>query len=168
MPRTVPLTLRNSLFAQQTSDVAVVLIEATHSLLDSPIRVSSDPTEVLSNEPRYYGTVHDGNNYMFVWMSVMVPGEEEDSSPSTQIVLEDVEHQVGDLLRSFQTPATITLTLVSASAPDFIIQQWVDLKTVQAQGNAERCTLEISREPFTSEPSPAGRFSKRFFPGMHR
>jgi hypothetical protein len=115
-----------------------------------------------------WGTEFQGDNYLFVWMSAAVPGEEEDSSPGTKIVLEDVEHQVGDLLRSFSTPATITLTLISAAAPDIIIRQWIDLRTIQAQGDAERCTVEISREPFNGEPSPLGRFTKGYFPGMHR
>jgi hypothetical protein len=125
-------------------------------------------TQYETDPTLLWGTEFQGDNYLFVWMSAAVPGEEEDSSPGTKIVLEDVEHQVGDLLRSFSTPATVTLTLISAAAPDIIIRQWIDLKTIQAQGDAERCTVEISREPFNGEPSPLGRFTKRFFPGMHR
>lgn len=168
MPRIVPLTFRQAAYAEQTGEVAVVLVKATHPDLAAPIYLSSDPTERLTLEPLVYGTRSRGKDYLFVMMSALLPSEDEDTSPAMQLLFEDVENQTAGILRSFQTPATLTLTEVLASSPDIVQGEYVDLLTVSARGDASQCTLDISREWFISEPSPAGRFTKPFFPGLHR
>jgi hypothetical protein len=41
------------------------------------------------------------------------------------------------------------------------------LRTVRASYDVNSVSLDISREPFTSEPMPAGRMTASRFPGLH-
>jgi hypothetical protein len=169
MSRVLPITVRRALFDAETPDTALMLLTAAHVDLPTPIRVSSAPVKVLSMEPYLLGVTSRANDFTYVWMGEVVPGEEEDVSPNLQIVFEDVESQVGALLRSFQTPpALVTIEWVMASAPNIVLWSWVDLETKSAQGGSTHCTLDISRDQFSDQPSPAGRFGKWDFPGLHR
>jgi hypothetical protein len=169
MPRVFPLTFREAIYAQESpEEVPIVLVEATHPDLPSPARLSSDPTTRISLDPLVYGTIHMGDQYLWVLMTAILPSEDEESTPALQLNFEDVEGQVGDVLRSFQYPATIKLMLVSSKSLDTPLEVFTDLQTVKSEGDAHQCTLDISREWFIAEPSPAHRFTKPLFPGLHR
>ena len=73
-----------------------------------------------------------------------------------------------DQLRSILTPVMIDLTVVRAADPETPEAKFTGFRGVKATYDASQITLEISREPFTSEPWPAGRMTYERFPGLHR
>ena len=168
MSKYYSVTARTAFNAPVTEEVGVVLAKITHPSLDAPVYLSSDPTQRLSTEPLIYGTKHGGNDWLFVLMGAVVPDDQKDSPPSARLVFDNVEREVIDQLRSILTPVTIDLFVVMASDPEAVEAQYTGLKGVKASYSAGQITLDISREPFTSEPWPSGRMTYERFPGLHR
>ncbi|MFC5421946.1 DUF1833 family protein [Bosea eneae] len=164
----VSLNIRQALYAEQTGEVPVVLATITHPDLATPVRLSSDPTQRLSIEPLRYGTISNGETFEFVLMSAVLPDQQRGQSPRAALVFENVERDSVGLLRSITTPMRIRLDLVLASAPNVLEESYVDLRGMKAGYDADKITLDISREPFTSEPWPAGKATQARLPGLHR
>lgn len=167
MARSVSISARAALQYAQTDDVAVMLAIITHPTLTAPIFLSSDLTQRLSSDPLVFGTRHQKTDYPFVLMSAVLPDDQDKSPPKTTLVFENVSSDIVAALRSITSPATVELRVVLASTPDVIEAQFTNLRTVRATYDADRVSLDISREPFTSEPMPAGRMTASRFPGLH-
>ncbi len=167
MPR-LSLDARSKLQAQEQSDVPVVLVIITHELLDSPVYLSSDPTAELSSDPLIYGTRSRGIEYQFAMMSAVVPDDRERTPAAASLRFENVDADLATVARSVTTPASVTLRLVFASAPDAVEFEWSGMKVIKASGNADVVTLDLSREPITNEPFPAHYMTRNRFPGLFR
>lgn len=166
MAQSVSLTLRTAVQAAQTDEVAVLLVIITHPSLDAPAYLSSDPGERISADPLVYGTRHQGTVYPFVLMSAVLPDDQDKSPPKTTLVFENVDADMAKAIRAITSPADIELRVVLASTPDQIEARFTHLRAVRGTYDASQVSLDISREPFTSEPMPAGRMTPDRFPGL--
>jgi hypothetical protein len=175
MSRKISLNARRAHDAVGSKEVEVVLLHITHPETNQIIRLSTDPTDRISYSPPAYGTrstwmdanpADDDEAYLFILMSVLVPDDQEDSPPASQLVLEAVDNRIADVLRSTIQRATVHMALVLASTPDLVEQEWRNFRLVTSEGNAD-ITLSISRDPVTAEPWPAGRMTRDRFPGLH-
>lgn len=162
----IPLSARRSMFEERTSDLEVLLVTINHALLPAPIRLSSDPTTRLSVDPLAYGTVSNGLTYSFVLMGAILPDDRKGSPPRTALTFDNVDSTYIELARSFTEPATVDLTVVFASAPDFATQSYAGLRMTRVSFDESSMTFDLSREPFLSEPFGA-RQTKNYFPGLH-
>jgi hypothetical protein len=162
----LPLTVRGILHAEHTGEMEVALVTITHPNLATPVRVSSDPTQRLSSEPLRYGTISNSIEYEFILMSAIVPDDQKGTPPRTAIVLDNVTAGLVALVRSFTSPATAEIALVLASAPDVVFQRYKRLRTIRCSFDDSTVTIDLSREPFTSEPF-GRRQTKDGFPGLH-
>ncbi|MBN9304116.1 MAG: hypothetical protein BGO82_17220 [Devosia sp. 67-54] len=160
------LTFRTAAHAERTGEVLVLLATVTHESLETPIRVSSDPTTRLGTDPLRYGTVSRGDTYEFYPMSLVLPEDSEDTVPAMQWVLDNISRQLVPLLRSVQTPAKVTIELVLASAPDTVEASWPEFDLVAAQPNALTVELTLSTESDAAEPYPSGLFTPAGFGGL--
>lgn len=164
--RAVSLTMRRSMYARETKEVALVLITVTHPLLSTPVRVSSDPTARLSEQPLRYGTVSRGSTYTFVPMSVMLPDDIEERAPTSQIQIENVSRDLVALLRSMRSPADVRMEVVLASTPDAVEYLCPKFQLKHTRGAAPMLTLELHIDSLVEEPFPSGSFSPSYFPGL--
>jgi len=162
----IPLTVRSAMYAEHSEECEVALVTITHPNLAAPVRVSSDPTARLGIEPLRYGTTSRGNEYEHVVMSAIVPDDRKGTPPRVALVFENVGFDVVEVAQSFTNPATASIELVLASAPDTVIQAYRGLRIVRCTFDDATATFDLSREPFTSEPSLA-RQTKNFCPGLH-
>lgn len=168
MAREISLNARTAFNAQETDAIPVILVTITHESLVDPVRLSTDPTVRLSTEPLRYGTISDGEEFEFVLMSALVPSDHQGQSPKTSLSLANVDLDMASVIRSITSPATVDLTLVLHSAPNDVEEQWTGLQAVTGTYDANRVTLDISREPITSKPYPAFRQTRSRFPGLFR
>lgn len=168
MPRAISLNARAEFAAGQTDAVYVVLITITHPSLAQPARFSTDPTTRISTEPLVYGTRHLGNDHLFVLVSAILPDDLPTAPPQATLTFANVDKDMAGLLRSITSPCNIDYAIVRASAPNEILAEFKRLKAVRGSYNAAQVSLEISREPFTSEPCPSGRMTKQRFPALFR
>lgn len=172
--RRISLNARLAHDAATTTETEVHLLQFEHASLAAPIRLSTDPTEVISTDPKMYGTVSTWNGgsksapYQFVLASTGVPGEGEDGTIPANIVIENVDRRIAEILRSFTDRATCHMATVLASSPDVIEAEYRDYRLIAAEGDAAEITLEISRQPIEDETVPMDRFTPARFPGLFR
>lgn len=173
--RRVSLNARMAQDAQASAEIYVALFQIEHPELERPIRLSTDNTERLSSDPLYYGTrsTWRGANPIrdpFLWIvaSAVMPSDLEDAPATAQLVLENLDQEIVNLVRSFTSPATIHMAVVMASSPNLIEAEYTDLNIISADINAGEISLSISREEIELEYLPGGRMTARTFPGLHK
>lgn len=174
MPRLVSLNARLSADAAQSEEIEVILIRITHEDIDEPVRLSTDPTARLSDDPLRYGTVstwlneaEEENSYFFAFISAQMPGDDEDTPATAALTFDNVDAGLVDVVRSTITRATVDLAVVMASTPDLVELEYLGLKIMEASWDAGSVSLTISSEPITNEPYPAGRMTRNSFPALH-
>jgi hypothetical protein len=172
--RRLSLNARLARDAEASAEIEVALFIIEHPELEEPIRLSTDNTERLSDDPYTMGTRStwrgsDPLTQPFLWViaSAVLPGEAEDAPATATLVLDNLSSEMVELLRSFTEPATIHIAGVLASSPDDIEVEQLDLQIVSAEVNAGEITLQISREDMDLEPFPPGRMTRMHFPGLH-
>ena len=173
--RRLSLNARLAPDAPISAEIEVALICVEHPDLPAPIRLSTDNTERLSDEPLYYGTrsTWAGANpltqpYLWVVASAVLPSDLEDAPAAAQIVLDNLDSQMAAVLRSVTSPPTVRLAVVLASSPNRVEAEWSDLRLVAADIDAGQIVLSLSREEIEQEMFPGGRMSRERFPGLHR
>jgi len=173
--RRLSLNQRLSLEENSTEEVEVALFHIEHAELSAPIRLSTDNTERLTDDPLTYGTrsIFNGANtltepFQFVLMSADLPSDLEAAPAEVGIVLENVTKGIADELQTVTTQATAHMAVVLASSPDEVEAEYRDLKLIRAEGDASEITLYFSRQPIEEESFPADRMTKQRFPGLHR
>jgi len=172
--RRLSLNARLAMEAEATGEIEVILLVFDHPELPAPIRLSTDNTERLSEDPLMYGTRSSwrGANpitdpYLFVIASAVLPSDLEDTPAAAQIVLENLDSEMVGLLQSFITPATVHLAVVLASSPDLVEAEYADLQLISHAIDAGSISLSISRDEIEAEYWPTGRMSRERFPGLH-
>lgn len=171
--RRVSLNARLMQDAEDSADLYVVLLEIAHPDLDSPILLSTDNADTISEEPRYYGTRStwggtSRRDFLWVVASALLPSDQEDAPATATLILDNLDQAMAELLLSFTRPATISLAVVLASSPDLVEAEYADLLLTSAQISAAEISLSISREEIESEYVPGGRMTAQTFPGLHR
>jgi hypothetical protein len=169
----VSLTRRLAADAVSDTDIEIVLVKITHDALDGAIYLSSDPTQRLSVEPLIYGTRSAWNNselieYLFLPMSAILPGDEDDTPPSGSIVIEAATSQMASVLRSTLEQANVDMAVVLASDTNAIQYEVRDLKLVEHSIGTNDITLTVTRDPITAEPWPSQRMTRHRFPGLFK
>lgn len=172
--RRISLNARAAHEAMASAEIEVALFVIEHPDLPSPIRLSTDNTERLTNDPVTYGTRSSwrGANpitdpYLWIIASTVLPGESEDAPATATLILENMDAEMVELVRSFTDPATVHIAVVLASSPDLIEAEWSDLMIVSADINTGEISLSISRDEIELEPFPSGRMTRNRFPGLH-
>lgn len=171
--RRLSLNARTAHDAAATDEVEVVLMRISHPDLETPVRLSTDPTERISVEPLVYGTRSTwaggavDTPYLFVIASAVLPDDQEDAPPVATIALEVVDRDMAAVLRSTTTRATVDVATVLASSPDEVESEWWGLELIGVDGDAGEIRLQVGREPLDQEPWPARRMTREAFPGLH-
>ena len=74
---TTSLNFRQAAFAQETGRVPIALITLSHPDLADDIRISTDPTQELTefttDTEKVYGTISNGKTYFFLSLSTKIP-----------------------------------------------------------------------------------------------
>lgn len=154
-----------ALYAQESEEVVVCLLTVNHPDLDAPIRLSSDPTTRISDDPLIYATYSRSEEFLYLPFEFTLPDDKSDSPPRVQLALDNTERSLVGVLRSFSTPASITVELVLASDPDAVE---VELPSLQLSDVTieDRISATLVADPLINEPHPAGQFTPGSFPGL--
>ena len=156
MSRTTSSTFKQAVFAGQTDEIFVVLLELTHADWSGTIRISSDSD----------GTTHDGNAYLFYPFGVILPDDQEEHVSKARLVIENVSRDVIDEIRSVSSSPSITIKIVLVSDPDTIEAQFPDYKLTQVTYDEMQIEGDLSIETYMDEPFPGDDFLPTHFPGL--
>lgn len=166
MSRTVSVTMREAMNSQETSEITVGLLTITHPSFPTPLLLSSDPTERLSDEPLTYGTTSRGDTYIFCPMVVSLPDDIGERAPTARLMIENISQNIVEKIRGISEPGIGKLEIVLASSPDDVEIGYPDFEIKRAVYNANIITLELSIDALTDEPFPADTFNPSGFPGL--
>jgi hypothetical protein len=144
--------------------VAIDLITIEHDALDEPIRLSSDPTEVISLDPLRYGTRSRGNIYWFVILSSPIPDERDNTPIRTTLTIANINPDVVSAARSVTTPATVMFETVLSTDTDTVVDRISGMHIMEAGLSDDRLTLQLSREMILRRMFPFHRIVKQWFP----
>lgn len=154
--RATSLTFRQAIYAQETGEVFVVLVEIDHDDLPSPIRICSNDVDITSN----------GNVYVAYPFNIELPSEEEGDLPQARLTVDNVDRSLTEAIRTIQTPPSVRIMIVLASDPDTIEVDMPDFVFTNISYDAQTVTGTISIENFMSEPFPGDVFTPSQFPGL--
>ena len=172
MSRYISFNARLAADAESTDEIEVLLVKITHSLLDEPVRLTSDNTERLSIEPLTYGTrstwlTEDGSPFLFIMMGAQIPDETEDEAPSGSLILDLGDSEIAAMLTSTIEPANVSMAVVLASSPNIVEFEFLDMKLAAADGDSGQISLSFSKEPVHEEAFPTELMTKERFPGLY-
>jgi hypothetical protein len=172
--RVLSITLRQAIFAQTTDRVAAVLITFFHPDLVEPIRISTDPTQRISETELIYGTISRGDQFVFIPVNAIYPDDQDESAPRAKLSMDNISlaglqegvFRVSDLLQLAPTPAAVLIEVVLSSTPDLVEVAWDELMMTRATFNFETVEIEMSMDNFATEPFPSGMFTPGSFPTL--
>ncbi len=167
---TISLNFREAAFAPETGRVPIALITLSHSDLTDDIRISTDPTQELTefttDTEKVYGTISSGKTYIFLPVRIKLPDETDEGPGEMQIEIDNVHRAYTETIRSVFTPVTCQIDLVMDNALDTIDASWPEFKLVNIKYNATTITGTLKLETLEAEPFPAGAFTPSYFPGL--
>ena len=157
MPRTLSAAARRAIFAQQTGEAFILLLELSHPSLVDPIRVCANSADVTSG----------GLLYSRFPFEVTMPSETEDAPPTVQLRIANADRQIVQAVRELSGAAmTVTLSIVLASSPDIIEAGPFVFALRNVTYDAAWVEGTLMFEDVLNEPYPAAMFTPARFPGM--
>jgi len=156
---------KQALFAQATEEVFIVLVTIDHETFTSPIRVSSDPFELLP-DAGVRGVVSRGNEYLFMPFSINLPIQDDTGIARASLSVDNISREIVAAVRNARSALSITIEIVLASNVDDVEISIPDFRLESISYDAFTVSGDLSIEYFDLEPFPARRFTPSDFPGL--
>lgn len=146
MARSFSGAFLQDMLSQDTGEAILILITIDHADLPSPLRVSSDAVDTTSG----------GETFVAFPFAFQPPAEPEDSqqTPFARIQISNIDKQIGEALESISSPATFSVSIVRASAPDTIVLPWPEFKLREVRFDGSFVSGDLSLSDYTTEPFP--------------
>lgn len=142
MSRTLSSTALASAHAQETGEVWLVLLTITHSTLPTPIRVVNNTEDITSR-----GLLFQGFPFRIV-----LPGESSDGPVHASLEFDNVERTAIAAIRTTNSPPSVTIEVILASAPDTVELSFAGLQLREANYDALTISGELHFESLMNEP----------------
>jgi len=141
MARVISDTVKAHLYALNTDEPFLVLLEVDEPTLAEPIRLVANSLAIT----------HDGDVYLPMWFEVGLPEDDGESLGETTLVIDNIDRAVGDAVRSVSGRPTALMSLVSETDWDEVLAGPFDLEIEQ---------VEISQTTATATAiAPEGLFN---------
>jgi hypothetical protein len=144
---------RAALYAAQSAEVWLQLLTITHDSIGTPIRLVSNTEAVTSR----------GDAYLAFPFELAIPATAQES---VELIVDNVTRELIDEVRSIDTPLSISLEIVLASAPDTVEAGPFIFQSRSAEYDAQRMRLTLAYEPMLNEPFPAYSYTPLDYPGL--
>lgn len=165
MTRNISNNARSATFSAQTSEAFIVLLTISHPSFVQPIRVSSDPTQILPIA-NVMGTISNGVEYVFLPFEIQLPQQDDGSTARATINIDNIDRSMVMAVRNADSALSVNVAIVLSSSPDTVEMSVEDFKIEHVRYDALSITGNLSVEYFDLEPYPSLRFTPSNFPGM--
>ncbi len=165
MPRNLSNAAKQALYAQQTDEVFIMLVTIEHENFTTPIRVASDPKEVLP-DAGVRGVVSRGNEFVFLPFTINLPMQDDSGVARASISIDNISREIVAAVRQATSALSITIEVVLASDVDTLEVSIPDFRLERVTYDALTVAGDISVEYYDLEPFPARRFTPSDFPGV--
>lgn len=156
MSRSLSTTAKQAIFAQQTSEVFLLLLTINHADLASPIYVVNNTEDVVSN----------GNTFQAIPFRFQLPGEDGESLSQVTLTIDNVSKLLVTGVRSISTPLDLKLQVVLNSDPDTVEAGDFDMKIRDVSYNALQMSGRCNFNDLLNEPYPAHTYNPVDYPGL--
>lgn len=163
--RATTARFKEAAFAQETTEVFIVLVTISHPNWTDDVRVSSDPTQLLP-VAAVRGTISNGDEYLFAPFAINLPAQDDTGVARASISVDNVGRDLMQRIREANSSVDISLTVVLSSDPDTAEVQVTDFKLERVTYDAFTISGEISVEFFDLEPFPYQRFTPSKWPAI--
>ena len=171
MSRVISFRARQGQNAQSSPDTEAVLAAIVHPALPEPVRLSSDPTSLISEKPYLRGTwsrweASEPAAYLFVGMVAVLPDVATDAPMAASIAFQLPDPAIAGAMLTASEPGTLHLATVLAATPDTVEEEYRDLAMTAFETDGDMAAVQFSREDGDTEPTPPLRFTVDRFPGL--
>lgn len=163
MPRIVSSQMLNDMYAQQTGEAVLILLEMDHPDMPSPVRITSDAV----------GTISNGDTYVAFPFDFILPDEPENGRPPKASIRicnirpEDPEEDnILDALRDLQGKPSIKPMIVRGSDPDTVEIEYPGFQLNGFTYDALYVQGDLSLKDLSQEPFPAHSYTPSFFAAL--
>jgi hypothetical protein len=155
--RSLSSVARAAIFAQQTGEVFVLLLELDHANFTAIIRVCSDNLPVVAG----------GYTYSPFPFEITLPDESEETPPRVTLKIDNVDRRIVQEVRKVTgNPITVRLRVVLASSPDTIEAGPFEFSLRDVEYDAKVITGTLMFEDLLNESFPADSFTPARFKGL--
>ncbi len=168
MTRPLSKRAKRSAFAQETSEVWIVLLTFSHPSWTDDARIASDPFELLPNEG-VKGVVSNGLEYIFAPFSISLPTQDDTGVARAQIEVENVSRRLMQLIRQARAEGgtlSISMQIVLSSDVDTPELSVENYRLEKVNYDSLTVSGEIGMEYFDLEPFPYQKFGPSNFPAI--
>lgn len=165
MSRSLSTRARNAMFAQQTSEVFIVLLTISHPSFDDDIRVSSDPFELLPIA-NVRGVVSRSKEYVFIPFDIILPQQDDTNVARATLSVDNIGREIVSAVRTADSAVNVKIEVVLASDVDTPEISLDGFQLSSVSYDAFTVSGELSMEYYDLEPFPSLRFTPPDFPGI--
>lgn len=151
--RTLSTNARAALYAAQSDEVWLQLLTVEHSAIATPIRIVANTENIVSR----------GETYTAFPFQISLPAT---SAESVELVVDNVTRELIEEVRGIDTPLTLTLEVVLASAPDTVEAGPFAFQSRAVEYDVQRMRFTLAYEPLLQEPFPAYTYTPLDYPGL--
>ncbi len=166
MSRSTSGNFRAAAFAGETDEVVICLLTITHAEMAAPVRLSSDPTERIADNPVTYATTSRGEIFLFLPFQFTLPSDQNDVPPRVAISLDNADRALIGLLRTVSSPLQVKVEIVLGSSPDEVEVDLPIMQLSEVDYTAEGVRANLVIDGMQTEPFPSGHFDRGRFPGL--
>lgn len=165
MPRPLSNAAKQAIYAQQTDVAFIVLLTIDHTTFAAPIRVASDPFELLPNAG-VRGVLSRSNEYIYLPFIINMPVQDDTGISKASISIDNISREMVARVRQATSALSITIEIVLSSDVDTPEISASDFKLERVSYDALTVSGDISVEYFDLEPFPSKRFTPSDYPGI--
>lgn len=157
--RTLTQAALQSLLAQETGGMMLLLITIDHAELAQPYRFVQDTVDLT----------HGGETYTAAAFEISLPDETEQGIPEVQLRLDNVDREAMTWLRTVTGPPTVSLELVHKTAAGATSSELgpINFRLTRAPYDAHSVEGVLGYEAdYLNEPAVVHRFDPTVAPGL--
>ena len=155
-----------AMYSPESSEDLITLVEFRHySTGEVLLRLADNYTQRLSadEEKVIYGVKHQGEDYIFLPMSIPIP----DSELRTTLSIQDPTRTLIPYVRTLTSPPPeIVLKIVPMSSPDTVEIEIDSIYLNSVNGSGIELTIEMSAIDLHREGMPQHTIAPSYFPGL--
>jgi len=167
---TLSLNFRQAAFEAESGVFPICLITIDHADLPAPIRLSTDPTQRISEPVAdvVYGTVSRGNSFYFFPCELKLPDDTDDGPGQMSLQFSNVNRDYIAIIRSITGRPTVNIEMVLSNALNTVEAQWPEFLITDVNWDAGLISFSMSMETLEREGYPSGSYTPAAFPGLFR
>lgn len=165
MDRQLSNAAKQAVFAQSTDEVFIVLVTIDHENFTQPIRVASDPKQILT-DAGVRGVESRGDEYLYVPFTINLPIQDDTNVARASLSVDNVSREIVKAVRSASSALSIKIEIVLSSDVDNPEVTIEDFKLESVTYDAFTISGDLSIDSYDLEPFPSRRFTPSDFPGL--